>query len=236
MAPPTADRPAPPASSGGGSRTSAWLRIGLTTVAATTLIALSLSGTLPSAEEIRDWGEDLGGWAAFVWPLIFAVIVILVPWPLVAGATGLAFGVAAGMALTIAGMAVAVCAQFAIGRFVAGSELRSWLLRRVPGFERGLERNGLLALVYSRITPGVPWGIVNYAAGAAGARLGHLLLATVAGTPKIFAYVALGGSFDDLSSPEAIVAIALLVLTGVGGLVLARRRVAAERATGPPAA
>lgn len=222
---------APPADCpGGGARAIVWLRIGLTVAAAMTLIALSLSGSLPSAEEIRDWGEDLGGWAVVVWPVLFAGIVILVPWPLVAGATGLAFGVAAGMALTVAGMAVAVCAQFAIGRFAAGPGLRSWLLRRVPGFERGLERNGLLALVYSRITPGVPWGIVNYAAGATGARLRHLLLATVAGTPKIFAYVALGGSFDDLTSPEAIVAITLLVLTGVGGLVLARRRVAAERA------
>ncbi len=232
---PIAERVVPPAP-GGGSRVGGWLRIGFTAAAATTLIALSLSGSLPSAEQIRDWADALGGWAALVWPPMFAAIVILVPWPLAAGATGLAFGLAAGMALTCAGMAIVVCAQFVVGRLVAGAELRSWLLRRVPGFEGALERNGLLALVYSRITPGVPWGIVNYAAGAAGARLSHLLLATVVGAPKVFAYVALGGSFDDLSSPVAIVAIALLVATGLGGLVLARRRVAAERAGARPAA
>lgn len=213
-----------------GSRTSVWLRIGVAVVGAGALIALTLSGSLPSTGEIRDWGDNLGGWAAIVWPLLFAAIVIFVTWPLVAGATGLAFGVPAGMALTVVGMALAVCLQFAIGRVLAGSELKAWLLRRVPWFEGALARNGLLALVYSRITPGVPWGVVNYAAGAAGARLRDLLLATVAGIPKVLAYVALGGSFDDLTSPVAIVAIVLLVLTGAGGLVLARRRLTQERA------
>ena len=109
------------------------------------------------------------------------------------------------------------------------------LVARIPRFEESLQRHGLLALVYSRITPGVPWGIVNYATGAAGGRLVYLLIATLAGAPKIFAYVALGGSFDDLSSPEAIVAMSLLALTAIGGIVLARRRIRAERASVPPA-
>ena len=48
------------------------------------------------------------------------------------------------------------------------------------------------------------------------------------GTPKVFAYVALGGSFDDLSRPEALVAIGMLVALGVAGAIIARRQLAAR--------
>ena len=41
--------------------------------------------------------------------------------------------------------------------------------------------------------------------------------------PRAFAYTALGGSLDDLGSPEAIVAIAILVLMAAGSLVALRR-------------
>jgi len=217
------------------SRTVLGLRIAISVLVPATLIWLSVTGSLPSTGEIRSWGEDLGGAAPFLWPFIFAVAAILVPWPFVASATGLVFGAAGGTPLAVAGIGLVVCAQWAIGHWLAGEELRGWLVARIPRFEESLQRHGLLALVYSRITPGVPWGIVNYATGASGGRLVYLLIATLAGAPKIFAYVALGGSFDDLSSPEAIVAIVLLALTAIGGIVLTRRRIRAERASAPPA-
>ncbi len=58
-------------------------------------------------------------------------------------------------------------------------------------------------------------------------RVRDLVLGTLAaGPPKVFAYVALGGSLDDLSRPEAKVAIALWVGLALAGLVFARRRLA----------
>jgi len=41
--------------------------------------------------------------------------------------------------------------------------------------------------------------------------------------PRGFAYTALGGSLDDLGSPEAIVAVAVLVVMAVGGVIAFRR-------------
>jgi hypothetical protein len=46
----------------------------------------------------------------------------------------------------------------------------------------------------------------------------------------VFAYVALGGSLSDLGSPEAIVAIVLLVTMGVVGALFVRRQLALGRA------
>jgi uncharacterized membrane protein YdjX (TVP38/TMEM64 family) len=99
------------------------------------------------------------------------------------------------------------------------------VLERVPRLDAMLERNGFLAIFYSRIVPGVSWGVVNYAAGIARVRLRDVLAATViAGTPKVYAYVALGGNLDDLSRPEAVVAICLWVALAIAGLFVARRQ------------
>lgn len=211
------------------------LRLSAVAIGVGLFAALIVTGSVPSAEEVRDFGEDLGWIAPVVWPAVFAGLNMLVPWGLLAGATGLLFGTLAGTPLALAGILVAAAVQFSLARAGAGEELRGRMLGRVPRIDAMLERDGFLAIFYSRIVPGLAWGPVNYAAGVARVRLRDLLLATVVGgTPKVFAYVALGGSLDDLSSPEAKAAIALLILLAVGGLVVARRGLAGRAA--PPAA
>ena len=51
----------------------------------------------------------------------------------------------------------------------------------------------------------------------------------VGAAPKVFAYTALGGSLGNLSSPEAIVAVMLLVVLALTGALLVRRQLMAER-------
>ena len=94
-----------------------------------------------------------------------------------------------------------------------------------------IERRGFWAVLYVRLTPGLPFTLANYGAGLTRLRFRDMAAGTAIGAgPRTFAYVALGGSLDDLGSPEAIAAIALLVLIGVAGLVIGRRQVRAERA------
>ena len=77
----------------------------------------------------------------------------------------------------------------------------------------------------------MPYNLVNYACGLTTIPLGAFALATAIGTaPRTFAYVALGGSFGDLGSPEALIAIGVLVGMGVVGLFLVRRDLLRERA------
>jgi len=205
--------------------TSLALRVAGTLLATAAVAALWLSGLAPSSGELRDWGDGLGWAAPLLWPPLFAVVNFAVPWPIIAGATGVVFGTAAGTPLALAGVLLAAALQFGVARKVAGEHLRRRVLERVPRIDSLLDRNGFLAVFYSRIVPGVAWGIVNYAAGLARVRLRDLWLGTVAGgTPKVFAYVALGGSFDDLTSPEALVAIGMLVALALAGLVIARRQ------------
>ena len=201
------------------------LRVAVVVIVAAGLAALALSGVAPSSDELRDWGDDLGAAGPLLWPLVFGVVNFVVPWPILAGATGAVFGTAAGTPIALAGVLLAATLQFGLARTTAGEHLRGRAQARLPRLDALLARNGFLAVFYSRIVPLVPWGVVTYAAGLARVRLRDLLLGTVAGgTPKVFAYVALGGSFDDLSRPEALVAIGMLVALGLAGLVIARRQ------------
>lgn len=201
------------------------LRLAVVAVVVTGVVALWLSGVAPSSSELREWGDDLGPAAPLVWPVLFALVNFVVPWPLIAGATGAVFGTAAGTPIALAGVLLAAVLQFGLARTTAGERLRARMLARVPRIDALLDRNGFLAVFYSRIVPGIGWGPVNYAAGLARVRLRDVLLATVVGgTPKVFAYVALGGNFDDLARPEALVAIGVLVALGIGGLFVAHRQ------------
>jgi uncharacterized membrane protein YdjX (TVP38/TMEM64 family) len=201
------------------------LRVAVALLLAAAYVAVWVSGEAPSGDEARDWGEDLGWAAAVVWPPLFGLIVFFVPWPIVAGATGFVFGTVAGTPLTIAGVLCASSFQFWVSRHLPTLGLRRKVMERVPRLDTLLHENGFLTVFYTRLVPLLPWGAVSYAAGFARVRLRDVLLATVvAGTPKMFAYTALGGSFDDLTRPEALVAIAMLVVLTLVGIEVGRRR------------
>jgi hypothetical protein len=50
----------------------------------------------------------------------------------------------------------------------------------------------------------------------------------VGASPKVFGYVALGGSLDNLDSVEAKAAIGLLMVLGVAGVLVARAQLRSE--------
>jgi uncharacterized membrane protein YdjX (TVP38/TMEM64 family) len=200
-------------------------------VIGTIFAVLALTGSLPSADEARDFGEDLGDVAYLAFVPVFVIVNFVITWPILAGAAGLLFGTAAGTLLTLAGVTAASLAQMFVARRLAAGHHGSLLPQRTKTVEDFLTRHGAVAVMESRIVPLLPWGIVNYSAGLTRLPYRDLALGTVVGAaPKVFAYVALGGSLDNLGSPEAIVAIALLVTLGLGGALFVRRQIALGRA------
>ena len=96
-------------------------------------VVLYATGSAPSADELRDWGEDLGWAGTIVWPVLFAVVNFVVPWPLLAGATGLVFGTAGRHAAGAAGGAARrQSLQMLLARHLAGPHLRERMLARAP--------------------------------------------------------------------------------------------------------
>jgi uncharacterized membrane protein YdjX (TVP38/TMEM64 family) len=194
-------------------------------------VAVTVNGSVPSAEDVRDWGDGLG-WAgpiAFI-PAAAVGLCFFIPGPVLAGAAGLLFGTAGGTPVALAAVVLGAVMQMSISRYLAGDAAEHLLPERVKRFDRFIAERGFWAVFYMRLAPAIPYNLVNYGAGLTSLTVGAMAAGTVLGSaPRTFAWVALGGNLHDLGSTEAKVAIGLLVLMAVTGAVLARRQLAAER-------
>ena len=194
-------------------------------------LVATASGSLPSADEVRDWGDGLG-WAG---PVVFIPaaacgLCLFLPGPVLAGAAGLLFGTAGGTPVALAFIVLGAVMQMSISRYLAGDAAAQLLPERVKQFDTFIEQRGFWAVFYMRLAPAIPYNLVNYGAGLTSLKVRSMAAGTAIGAaPRSFAWVALGGSLDDLGSTEAKVAIALLVAMAVTGAFLARRQLAAER-------
>ena len=206
------------------SRGAALARVGGLAALLVSLVAvLALSGSL-SAERVRDWVDGFGAAGPVVFICLSALLTVaLFPGPLLAGASGLLFGTALGTPISIAAATLGASLAFSLSRWWAQDAVLALAGPRLLALRDVLARRGFLSVLYARIAPGVPYNLVNYAAGLTAIPLRTFAAATALGaSPRAFAYTALGGSLDDLGSPEAIVAICLLVAMAIGGLVWLR--------------
>lgn len=194
-------------------------------------LAAVLSGSVPNAGDIRDAGDGLGDAGPFLFvPAAAALVCLFVPGPALAGAAGLLFGTAEGTPVALASIVLGAVLQMSISRYLAGDAAEQLLPERVKRFDRFIEERGFWAVFYMRLAPAIPYNLVNYGAGLTSLRLRAMAAGTAVGAaPRSFAWVALGGNLDDLSSTEAKVAVAMLVVMAVVGALLARRGLAAER-------
>ena len=178
-----------------------------------------------SSDRVRDAIDPLGAAAVPAFVLLSALLTcVLFPGPLLAGASGLLFGTALGTPVSIAAATLGAVIAFCIARFVAHDAVQMLTPRRMAPVQDWIERRGFWAVLYARIAPGVPYSLLNYAAGLTRVGLPVFAAATAIGVaPRAFAYTALGGSLDDLGSPEAIIAIATLVAMALTGAALIQR-------------
>jgi uncharacterized membrane protein YdjX (TVP38/TMEM64 family) len=150
--------------------------------------------------------------------------VVLFPGPLLSGASGLLFGTALGTPVSIIAATLGATLAFSLARGLAHDAVEELQGPRLAALRAWVGRRGFLSILYARIAPGVPYNLVNYAAGLSPVALRAFVAATAIGcAPRAFAYTALGGSIGNLRSPEAVIAIAVLVVMAIGGFVLARR-------------
>ena len=194
-------------------------------------VAATVSGLLPDADEVRDWGDGLG----WIGPIVFIPaaaigLCLFVPGPVLAGAVGLLFGTAGGTPVALAFIVLGAVMQMSISRYLAGDAAEHLLPARIKRFDRFIAERGFWAVFYMRLAPAIPYNLVNYGAGLTKLKVRAMAAGTAVGAaPRSFAWVALGGNLDDLGSAEAKVAIALLVVMAVTGALLARHQLAEER-------
>jgi uncharacterized membrane protein YdjX (TVP38/TMEM64 family) len=209
------------------------LRLGLLAgLVVTAFILVASSGSL-SADGLRDRIDGYG----VAGPLVFVAVSTLLtpalfPGPLLAGAAGLLFGTALGTPLAIIAATLGATLAFVIARFLAHDAVEQMQGPRLRALRSWVGERGFLSVLYARIAPGVPYSLVNYAAGLSPIALRSFVAATAIGcSPRAFAYAALGGSFGDFGKPETVIALIVLVGMAALGLFLARRDLSAAAAS-----
>jgi uncharacterized membrane protein YdjX (TVP38/TMEM64 family) len=207
------------------TRRAAGLRVAALAAALAAFVAVVLLSGGLSAERVRGWVDGYGALGPLVFIAVSASLtVVLFPGPVLAAASGLLFGTALGTPVSIASATLGATLAFSLSRWWAHDAVVALAGPRLAGLRAWVGRRGFLTVLYARIAPGVPYTLVNYAAGLAPIALRSFVAATAIGVaPRAFAYTALGGSLGDLTSPEALAAVVVLVVMAACGLALARR-------------
>lgn len=197
--------------------------------------AVALSGSL-SADGLRDRVDGHGALGPVLYVAVVTLLVpTLFPGPLLAGAGGLLFGAAVGAPLAILAVVLGATLAFSIARWLARDAVEHLQGPRLRALRGWIGERGFLSVLYARLAPGVPYALVNYAAGLSPIRLRAFVAATALGTtPRTAAYAALGGSISDLTDPVAVAALAVIIAMAGAGLLVARREASRGRARAAP--
>lgn len=203
-------------------------------VAVVTLAALAGSGV--GAGETVAWLRDAGPFGALALAAAYvAATVTALPVAAVSMAAGWAYGVGWGMAVTVPVALAAALAGFGVGRTLLRGRIEERLRRdrRFAAIDRAIGDEGFRITLLVRLSPILPFGILNYALSATSVRPGTYAAATAIGiAPATLMYVYLGSLASGDSAGSGVAGAATwfgVALTAVAVVVVART---ARRALG----
>jgi uncharacterized membrane protein YdjX (TVP38/TMEM64 family) len=188
---------------------------------------------------LRQWAlgleasiQSLGAWAPLVFALVYILAVMaLVPATTVTLAAGFAFGLV-GLPLAFASATVAAGCAFLISRHLLAGRLKRLVedLPRSRAVYTAVGEGGWRIVLLLRLSPIMPFSVLNYALGATELRFWPYVFATAIGiVPVMTLYVYLGalGEAALASAPMGAARTALLLLglaaTLAAAIYLARR-------------
>jgi len=165
-----------------------------------------------------------GAWGPVVY-VVLHVLLTLVPVSknLLSGVAGALFGLAGGIAISWVASMLSAVVGFAIARRLGRETVAEMTGPRLARVEDVMRHQGVAAVVVARLTPVLPFTIVNYGAGVSAVSLRDFLVGTAVGiVPGTVGYAAIGAS---AGRSAAIFAASLVVgtLLFVGALVVGRR-------------
>jgi uncharacterized membrane protein YdjX (TVP38/TMEM64 family) len=195
--------------------------LALAVVVAGALVWLLLGGELDAVQAAV---AATGAWGPAVY-LVLHVLLTLVPVSknLLSGVAGALFGLAGGIAVSWVASMVSAIVTFAIARRLGREAVAEMTGPRLARVEDVMRHQGVSAVIVARLTPVLPFTIVNYGAGVSAVSLRDFLVGTAVGiVPGTVGYAALGAS----AGRGGQIVVASLVVGAVllvGSIVVGRR-------------
>lgn len=155
---------------------------------------------LEAVARLRDQGTV--GLVAFA-ALYAAATVLLLPAGLLTLAAGFAWGVAGGAVAVWAGATAGAVSAFLLGRTVARETVTRRLAQhgRLRAIDRAVRGEGFKLVLLLRLSPVVPFGLLNYGLGVTAVSARDYTLATALGiVPGMIVYLWVGSTLSDLGA------------------------------------
>ena len=170
-------------------------------LAALGILAAAVVGArvLPLAEwtvRLVEVVRESGAWGIALFAAIYVVCTVaLIPASVLTMAAGFVYGPLYGLLVVVPAATLGATGAFLLGRTV----LRGWVRRRMrsspraQALDRAVGREGFTLVFLLRLSPLVPFNVVNYALSLSGISAGRYVLATFLGIiPGTWLYVYLG--------------------------------------------
>lgn len=190
-------------SSAGASGRFRWVRtVLLVGVALAGLLLLGrLAGTYV-ADFIR-WVDGLGALAPVIFMVGYAAATVaFVPGSVLTLAAGAVFGIVEGVLYVFLGALSGSTAAFLVGRYLARDRVEARIRgdARFEALDRSVGEQGLKLVFLLRLTPVMPYNLLNYALGLTRVRLVHYVLAGFGMLPGTLLYVYSGRVAGDIAT------------------------------------
>jgi uncharacterized membrane protein YdjX (TVP38/TMEM64 family) len=183
-----------------------------------------------AAAPATEWIQAIGGKVAQLgWVAPFAYValyvagtVVLAPSPLMSIAAGVAFGWW-GLPLAVIGATAGATVAFIIGRYFLNDDLEDWLTDRrfFRAAKKAIDEEGWKIQLLLRLSPAVPFGLLNYMLGLTKTPLLTYVWSTALGIlPGSFVDIYIGVVGQNLAGGAQIAYLAAGAIITIAGAAL----------------
>jgi uncharacterized membrane protein YdjX (TVP38/TMEM64 family) len=154
-------------------------------------------------QPFQEWVASLGVLAPIVFVIGYAVAVVaFVPASALTIAAGAVFGLAKGTAYVFVAAVVGSAAAFLIARYVARAAVQDRVEAdpRFAAIDRAVGAQGRRIAFLLRLSPAIPFNLLNYALGLTRVRFGDYLFASLGMLPGTLLYVYSGTLVGEVAS------------------------------------
>jgi uncharacterized membrane protein YdjX (TVP38/TMEM64 family) len=145
-------------------------------------------------------------WAALVFIAAYAAACIaFIPGAVLTLVAGALFGLARGVPIVFIAAVIGSSAAFGIARTVARARVARWLARdpRAAAVAEAVAGQGLKIVLLLRLSPVVPFNVLNYALGASGIRYRDYVIGSLGMLPGTILYTYYGKVLGDVTAIAA---------------------------------
>lgn len=175
-------------------------------------------------DEVQSAVAATGVWGPVVYVALHVVLTLVpVSKNLLSGVAGALFGLAGGISIAWVAAVLSAVVGFVIARRLGREAVTELTGPRIEQAENIMRRQGVAAVVVARLTPVLPFTIVNYVAGVSAVSLRDFVLGTAIGiVPGTVGYAALGAS-SGRDAEIFFAAVAVWVVLLVASIAMVRR-------------